>query len=190
MDDQRTPNELGTAQVESSDESPPSAVGVLSVVCVVVAVQAIAGAAILWLTPDLQGAGQFGDLFGAVNTLFSGLAFAGLIYTALLQRSELSLQRKELSLTRTELSRTARAQEQAEIALRAQADAARQSAHLTAINFLLEHYQTERRKISGAYTAGSTQEVRQSELIRREQILSSMLDSLFDEVTKPSGEHR
>jgi hypothetical protein len=33
--------------------------------------------------------GQFGDLFGAVNALFSGLAFAGLIVAITLQRKEL-----------------------------------------------------------------------------------------------------
>ena len=34
--------------------------------------------------------GQFGDKFGAVNALFSGLAFAGIIITLLLQRRDLS----------------------------------------------------------------------------------------------------
>lgn len=48
--------------------------------------------------------GTFGDMFGAVNALFSGLAFAGLITTLLYQRDELKLQRKELSLTRQELN--------------------------------------------------------------------------------------
>lgn len=47
--------------------------------------------------------GTFGDQFGAVNALFSGLAFAGLIYTILLQHEELSLQRQELEDTRKEL---------------------------------------------------------------------------------------
>jgi len=47
--------------------------------------------------------GTFGDMFGAVNALFSGLAFATLIYTIHLQRHELSLQRQELSLTRAEI---------------------------------------------------------------------------------------
>ncbi|HWY09838.1 MAG TPA: hypothetical protein VN026_00865, partial [Bacteroidia bacterium] len=37
--------------------------------------------------------GVFGDKFGAVNALFSGLAFAGIIFTILLQRKELELQR-------------------------------------------------------------------------------------------------
>lgn len=47
--------------------------------------------------------GTFGDQFGAVNALFSGLAFAGLIYTIILQRSELELQREELRMTRQEM---------------------------------------------------------------------------------------
>lgn len=47
--------------------------------------------------------GTFGDMFGAVNALFSGLAFATLIYTAWMQREELALQREELAATRSEL---------------------------------------------------------------------------------------
>jgi hypothetical protein len=51
----------------------------------------------LYLRPD---PGAFGDSFGAINALFSGLAFSGIIYTILLQRKELSLQRKEMKDTR------------------------------------------------------------------------------------------
>lgn len=47
--------------------------------------------------------GQFGDQFGAVNALFSGLAFAGLIFTIILQKKELALQHEELTETRSEL---------------------------------------------------------------------------------------
>lgn len=47
--------------------------------------------------------GTFGDQFGAVNALFSGLAFAGLIYTIILQRRDLELQRNDLQLQREEL---------------------------------------------------------------------------------------
>jgi hypothetical protein len=46
--------------------------------------------------------GQFGDMFGAVNALFSGLAFGGIILTIILQKEELRLQRKELGETRNE----------------------------------------------------------------------------------------
>lgn len=44
--------------------------------------------------------GTFGDKFGAINSLFAGLAFAGIIFTILLQRKELQLQRDELASTR------------------------------------------------------------------------------------------
>lgn len=41
--------------------------------------------------------GTFGDQFGAVNALFSGLAFLGLIYTIKQQSEDLRLQKEELS---------------------------------------------------------------------------------------------
>lgn len=44
--------------------------------------------------------GTFGDMFGSVNTLFSGLAFAGVLFTIVLQGSELSATRTELKLSR------------------------------------------------------------------------------------------
>ena len=56
----------------------------------------------LFFYPDPARQGQFGDMFGAVNALFSGLAFAGLILTLILQKKELSLQRDELEQTRNE----------------------------------------------------------------------------------------
>ncbi|MBE7661498.1 putative phage abortive infection protein [Tenacibaculum finnmarkense] len=46
--------------------------------------------------------GTFGDMFGSINALYSGLAFAGIIVTILLQRQELKSQRQELKQTRKE----------------------------------------------------------------------------------------
>jgi hypothetical protein len=80
----------------------------------------ILGAIALWLLfgvgtcvvhKDWQQRADFGDMFGAVNALFSGLAFAVLIYTMWLQREELELQRQELQETRRELERSADAHE-------------------------------------------------------------------------------
>ena len=51
----------------------------------------------------VQGPGEFGDLFGGTNALFSGLAFVGVVIAILIQSKELELQRKELSQTRVEL---------------------------------------------------------------------------------------
>lgn len=47
---------------------------------------------------------SLGDGLGAINTLFSGLAFATLVVTMWMQREELKLQRKEMEATRAELS--------------------------------------------------------------------------------------
>lgn len=60
---------------------------------------------------DENKLGVYGDFFGSINAFVSALAFAGLIYTIILQRKDLRLQREELQLTREELKRQATAQE-------------------------------------------------------------------------------
>ena len=45
-------------------------------------------------------AGTFGDQFGAINALFSGLALAGVIYTLIQQQKEMQAQRREFMTTR------------------------------------------------------------------------------------------
>lgn len=55
-----------------------------------------------WKYPAISLRGPFGDSFGAINSIFSGLALAGIIYTIFLQKKELSLQRQELRDTREE----------------------------------------------------------------------------------------
>jgi hypothetical protein len=52
---------------------------------------------------SIGNAGAFGDSFGILTSLFSALAFTGMIITILLQKDELSLQREELSETRKEI---------------------------------------------------------------------------------------
>lgn len=55
---------------------------------------------------SIEKAGQFGDSFGVLTSLFSALAFAGIIITIILQKKELELQREELKLTRQELNQS------------------------------------------------------------------------------------
>ena len=54
----------------------------------------------------IEAPGTFGDTFGAINSLFSGFAFVGLIYAIILQQQELGLQREELRLQRAEAEAT------------------------------------------------------------------------------------
>lgn len=93
----------------------------------------------------LQERGAFGDSFGAINALFAGLAFVGVVYAILLQREELRLQREELKLTRQELSRSASAQEASSqiqaVSATSQADLARLTALTSLLNWEMENEQ-------------------------------------------------
>lgn len=52
----------------------------------------------LYMAPNQRG--TFGDMFGAVNSIFSGLAFVGVIYAIFMQRHEVALAKKEIKYTR------------------------------------------------------------------------------------------
>ncbi|WP_288901337.1 putative phage abortive infection protein [uncultured Sneathiella sp.] len=45
--------------------------------------------------------GVFGDMFGAVNALFSGVAFVGVIYAIVMQRQEIAIAKKDIAYTKT-----------------------------------------------------------------------------------------
>jgi len=104
--------------------------------------------------------GSFGGMFGGIESLFSGLAFCGIIITILQQSAELKLQREEMALqreemrlqrnemveNRRELERTARAQELQGVSLNRQAENLKISAKLSALNTLVNYY-TEKAKI-------------------------------------------
>jgi len=49
---------------------------------------------------NFEERGQFGDSFGVLNSLFTGLGFGGLIVTLILQQRQLSQQEEELKLQR------------------------------------------------------------------------------------------
>lgn len=52
------------------------------------------------VTSLLGERGTIGDMFGAVNALFTGLALAAVFYTILLQRQAINIQKEELAQTR------------------------------------------------------------------------------------------
>jgi hypothetical protein len=111
----------------------------------------------------------FSNMFGGLNTLFSGLALAGIILTILLQKNELTLQRQELVETREELRRTAEAQEKAEKALNRQAENLKISAKLSAMSTLVNYYGEELSNNKGIM--GLTNGVSNSQTKREEYIL-------------------
>ncbi len=80
----------------------PSLTLPIVVTVLVIVVWALSGVLIY----DYAGAerGIFGDMFGAINALFSGLAFAGVLYAIMLQRTDLRLQKHEHELSRAEMA--------------------------------------------------------------------------------------
>lgn len=71
--------------------------------CCATVLVAFSGFIIYLIFPTNSERGSFGEIFGMINSLFSGLAFAGIIYTILLQRIELELQRDEIAKSTAEL---------------------------------------------------------------------------------------
>ena len=57
---------------------------------------AISALGLVLTVNDFSKSGTFGDSFGVLNTLFSGLAFAGIIVTVKIQNDDMREQRKEL----------------------------------------------------------------------------------------------
>ena len=119
---------------------------------------------IYFCIPESNDRGTFGDSFGAINSLFSGLALSGIIYTILLQRKELSLQRQELRETRLELERSANAQELSQRELKRQSENLKMTAKLNALNTLVIFYNDQEAKNVGRNPGKVNEAQRQREI--------------------------
>ena len=83
------------------------------------------------LTSNFEDRGTFGDMFGALNAIFSGFAFAGVIITIIMQM-------KELELTRNELKKSAEAQDKSQQALNEQLQSMQVTTKLDTLNKYIE----------------------------------------------------
>lgn len=140
----------------------------------IVGLQLLLGYLIITYIPTWSERGTFGDMFGAVNTLFSGLAFAGLIYTIYLQSNELSLQRDELKLTREELAKSADAQE-------SQVESMLKTAKINAISIKIQYLTTlytNRKKAMYNGERVHPQEAIEAELQELDQLMTDKTDGL------------
>ena len=67
-----------------------------------------------WMIPQSLGTGLnqadnvgvFGDSFGSVNALFTGLAFTGVVFSILLQQRQIRLQREDFLNQLSEMEKT------------------------------------------------------------------------------------
>jgi len=62
------------------------------------------------LMPSADSPGVFGDQFGSINSLFTGLAFVALLFTIYQQSHDLKIQQSDLALSLEEMRKSADAQ--------------------------------------------------------------------------------
>jgi hypothetical protein len=105
-----------------------------------IAIWFLSAIGIMFFLDDWSDRGTFGDLFGAVNALFSGLAFAGLLYSLIENRKQISSQQEELFINRKELLKARKIQEKTEKAIEAQVAQMRNTARLGGLNTLVNYF--------------------------------------------------
>lgn len=127
--------------------------------------------------------GTFGDMFGAVNALFSGFALLGIILTILMQSKELRLQRDELKLQRNELKLTREEFKTQNATLKAQRF---ENTFFQMLNLHQEiidklHYVGKTVKVSKGFKTSNIHDVEKREVLRlAAEMLREDLDNIKD----------
>ncbi len=81
-------------------------VGIFTLMCLcIAAVWLVWPSIVAYFYKELEDQGQFGDLFGGLNAIFTAFAFAAVFWTGRMQKEELALQRNELALQRDEIKK-------------------------------------------------------------------------------------
>lgn len=137
-------------------------------------IQIVYWSVVFVLFEDDQARGLFGDSFGGLTSLFSGLAFAGMIYAIILQSRELALQREELQLTRQEL-RASRSEQKK--SAQAQEKLATQQLLTARINGLSAIVQG-RYQYASSYGSNANQKL--SQVLPAEELLLELLNEVSD----------
>ncbi len=137
----------------------------------IVVIQAAIYMGLARLITDPAVRGQFGDAFGVTNSLFSGLAVAGLICTLILQQAQINRQNEESTKIRDEAAAVLANQQR--------------SNSLSALTFLMAHYDDRLSRLTvvsaGGPVAARLLEERETILAFRTQ-LSAVIASLHESV--------
>lgn len=142
-------------------------------IVVVIIIWGLSAVFIMLYLPEWSDRGTFGDLFGAVNALFSALAFAVLIYTIILQREEIKQNRAEIVLNRKELEKSSKLQLKSQEVLIKQVEQTHLSAKMNAMKTLVDYY------TSHIANPKSTEETIEKAKQKRRQIIAQ-IDELID----------
>ena len=138
----------------------------IKLILLVVLLWGLSAVLIIAFLSNWSDRGTFGDLFGAVNALFSALAFAVLIYTIILQREEIKQNREEIA-------KSAKLQRKAQEVLIQQVEQTHLSAKMSAMKTLVDYYNYQ---ISNPK---STEETIEKARQKRRHIIAQ-IDNLID----------
>lgn len=163
-------------------EEKNAQIGLLAkMIILIIVIWILSAVLILFGLDDWSDRGAFGDLFGAVNALFSGLAFAGLIYAIVLQKKDLELQRIEIAQNRTELKKSARAQQKSEQALTEQVEQMKLTARLNALKTLIDYYNIQIANPNNSEDSILKAKERRKETVREiDTLINRISDDDFD----------
>ena len=145
----------------------------IKLILLVVLIWGVSAVLIMFFLSEWSDRGTFGDLFGAVNALFSALAFAVLIYTIILQREEIKQNREEIVLNRKELEKSGKIQRKSQEVLVRQVEQTHLSAKMNAMRTLVDYYNNQ------ILNPKSTQETIEKSKQKRKQIIVQ-IDQLID----------
>ncbi|MGY6650355.1 hypothetical protein [Wenyingzhuangia sp. IMCC45574] len=155
-------------------ESNSSKKGLLvKLIVLVILVWAISTILISYFLPNWADRGSFGDSFGALNALFSALAFAVLIYTIVLQQDEIKENRREIELNRKELSKSSKLQQKSQEVLMQQVEQTHLTAKMNAMRILVDYYNNQ------ILNPKNTEETIEKAKLKRKQIIIQ-IDELID----------
>lgn len=149
----------------------------LSMLVFVIIIWVLSGVIIYYLGSNWTDRGTIGDMFGAVNALFSGFAFAALIYTIILQREEIGINRTEIELNRNELKKSADAQQNSQKALKEQVIQTHLTAKINAISTIINYYNTQIINLSNSPEVIDKAKEKRRMLIKQ---LDELIDGLND----------
>lgn len=141
-----------------------------------------------WYNKQPLEAGTFGDMFGAVNALFSGLAFAGLIYTIAVQRQELQTQSKSIDMQTDEMKIQVSAIEMQTEELSLQREAIQMQTEELGLQRKAIEMQTEEIKMQREETARSADQLEGQKHLLNLQMAMSVVSDLIKAKNKTAEE--
>jgi len=176
------------SKVHANDGEPLSTLTgkkIAAAVGVVALIQAAGFGLVYHFIANWAERGQFGDLFGVTNSFFSGLAFAGLIYTIYLQSRQIEIQAREIRRGEINTQESLRLSSESVGLANEELQIARKRERLELSVILLNHYEGELKRIRDldnkglGYSDNSIREVRAAE---KTVALKRIVDAAYTEL--------